>query len=97
MRNFTVAAGALLALSGCAPQVVLWERSGATQSEFNQDKYACAREATSQASYSSVTGGYRIGNTWVPVTGSSESGQTISQPVLSMCMEARGYTQHARN
>ena len=36
---------AAVVLAGCAQRPLIWDKDGATQQDFNQDKYSCARDA----------------------------------------------------
>jgi hypothetical protein len=76
---------------GYNTRTVLWERDGGSQQEFAHDRYACMLDARSQFSQASVTGGFAIGSTYLPGRGVSQSVETIDQPLLAACMEAKGY------
>jgi len=72
-------------LFGCAQQKV-WEKPGASQSEFSQERYACLQQ--SQQPYS---GAYvnRYG-------GSSNSGMTTNGGLFDACMNSRGWNLTAK-
>jgi hypothetical protein len=91
MRNLTLATFSLLLLSGCANQLVR-NKPGATQGDFARDKYACVQEARSPTSSSYLTGGYRVGNAYVPVSGGASSGEIVNGSSFNPCMEAKGYS-----
>jgi hypothetical protein len=74
-------------------RTAVWYKPNQTQLEFARDKYACMMDGREQVSNSSIRGGAAFGNTYLPATGSSSSGQIISQDLVSACLEARGYTQ----
>lgn len=71
----------LLTIIASGPNMV-WVKSGSTQMDFNQDKYACMQE-----SQQPVSGGYynRYG-------GSASSGVRTNQNLFNACMEARGWS-----
>ena len=48
MRAIIIATAALL-LAGCAPTV--WDKPGATQSDFNMDSYQCEKDARQSGYY----------------------------------------------
>lgn len=72
-------------------QTIHWDREGVTQQEFARDRYACMLDARSQFSQTSVTGGFAVGSTYIPSQGASRSAETIDQPLMAACMEAKGY------
>jgi hypothetical protein len=51
MKNHLVCAIALTALLvGCAP-VMIWDKPGATQSDYNRDSYECEKDARQSGYY----------------------------------------------
>jgi hypothetical protein len=93
MRNLTLAILSLVLFSGCAArQQYAWNKPGATQEEFAQDKYACVREARAPSSSAYMSGGYYAGNTYVPGSGAASSGEIVNEAFFKPCMEAKGYT-----
>jgi hypothetical protein len=69
-----------------------WSKTGATREQFAKDKYACMQESRSSVSSANVVGGLRLNNGMaLPARGLATSGETISEPLLDACLEARGY------
>jgi hypothetical protein len=74
---------AALALPACASPTI-WEKAGATQGDFNKDKYRCIRESQTGVTYTGINSGYGF---------STVIGQpTADQGMYRMCMQAAGYT-----
>jgi hypothetical protein len=91
MHNLTFATLSLLLLSGCATQHYVWNKPGISQAEFAQDKYTCVKEARSPSSSAYLSGGYYIGNAYVPASGGASSGEIVNGAFFKPCMEAKGY------
>lgn len=71
-----------LTLSGCA---TTWYKPDSTDAEFNQDEYACQRDAFAYggiAGSGGAPGGVVIGSI----------GRTSNRTIYNACMRARGYT-----
>jgi hypothetical protein len=66
--------------SGATPQKV-WQKYGATNEAFAQDRYQCLREARTLYSRTYVD----------RYAGGSSSGTTIDDGMFTACMEARGW------
>jgi hypothetical protein len=71
---------AMLAVAGCS-QTVAWNKPGASQAEFNNERYRCMQEAQQQSSSAYVN---RYG-------GVASSGQTTNEPLFNACMNAKGW------
>jgi hypothetical protein len=71
----------VLAVAGCAAPMA-WNKPGATQADFNTDKYQCMRSSQQQSSSAYVNAYY----------GSASSGQTTNIPLFDACMNARGWS-----
>jgi hypothetical protein len=67
----------LLAVTACAGNPMMWDKPGATQSEFNKDKYECAKDGFS-------TGGSAY-------MGFGVTERTFNVGMAKMCMQSRGY------
>lgn len=84
MFNRVVAVSALVsvfALSACAP-MMSWNKPGASQAEFSQDKYDCMQQSQQQ-----VSGAY------INKFGGGSSSQVITNGNLfSSCLNAKGWT-----
>jgi hypothetical protein len=93
MRNLTLAILSLVLFSGCAArQQYAWNKPGGTQEQFAQDKYTCVREARAPTSSAAMSGGYYVGNTYVPAAAAASSGEIVNEAFFKPCMEAKGYT-----
>jgi hypothetical protein len=85
MKRIAIASSIIL-LSGCANNKV-WEKPGATQAEFAQEKYACMQQSQSRVSTASVN----------QYGGGGFSAVTTNKPLFDACMNARGwYLQEKR-
>ena len=74
-------------LAGCSSPAIVWNKPGATQNEFNRDKYQCVQE--SRTSWS----GGGTGSVGIFMMASAKSNaEKQSQEFFRMCMEANGYT-----
>lgn len=71
-----------LALSSCAQHTYSWNKPGATQAEFQMDKYNCEKDMR-QSGYYGYDG--TIGGEIVAAINMQEFGER--------CMEAHGYTK----
>lgn len=97
----TIALTAALAVAACAapapppPPAPFWHRSGTTET-WPRDRYECARDAMMVPPRQQIisSGGYRIGNVWIPprVDSYDDSGADRIQ-ILTLCLEARGWRQ----
>jgi len=79
-KTIAVAAFSLVLL-GCAEPMV-WNKSGASQADFNTDRYRCMQESQQQSSSAYVNryGGY------------ASSGQTTNESLFNACMTAQGWS-----
>ena len=68
-------------ITGCQSPMV-WNRPGATEAEFNSERYRCSAESQQQSS-SAYVGKYG---------GFASSGQTTNEPLYNACMTARGWS-----
>jgi hypothetical protein len=91
VHSLALATLAVLLLSGCAAKQYAWTKPDLTQADFARDKYACVRDARSSASSAYLTGGYYVGNTYIPTTGGASSGEIVNENIFKPCMEAKGY------
>jgi len=69
----------LFALVGCASQT--WNKPGATQNEFNADRYACLQESQQQQGRAYVN----------PYGGAAQSGSVTNIFLFRACMQAHGW------
>ena len=49
MKHLVITAVIALAVSGCAPRTILWDKEGASSQEFYRDKFTCSQAAGSRA------------------------------------------------
>lgn len=85
-KKYWLTALSTMALTACANMQMGWYKSGATNAEFAQDKYACMERSQEQVSGAYVN----------PYGGAASSGTTTNIPLFQACMEARGYTWTSR-
>lgn len=106
MKATMLAIISVLLLTGCA----VWHKPGATQQDFNQDKYQCERESLQMypPSYNSTNSGYNttcqnLGggmvscNTQNNPTSGFDTNQLSRSFAWKNCMQARGWSQQSRS
>jgi hypothetical protein len=76
----------ILAMTGCQ-QPMTWTKPGATESDFNVDRYQCMAGSQQQSS-SIYIGRY---------SGFGSSGQTTNEPLFAACMTAKGWSLQNRS
>jgi hypothetical protein len=88
---FAILAILVLLFAGCASPQLVWNKEGANFDDFRRDKYDCVQQ--SRTSWSGGGSGL-IGLTLMASAQSQAQGQ--ANALFRMCMEARGYTAHAK-
>jgi hypothetical protein len=71
----------LLLVGACASPTI-WDKSGATQADFNKDSYECQKDA------------YAAGG--AQYVGYGATRRTVNVPMYNNCMVAHGYTARAK-
>jgi hypothetical protein len=79
LRKTGLAVVAVLAVSGCAKPV--WNKPGASQSDFAQDKYACLQQSQQQVS------GIYVNR----FAGVADSRMQANEGLFASCMNAKGW------
>jgi hypothetical protein len=74
-------ATALLAVSGCASQDMVWTGGSGSTEQFNRDDYACRRDAVGLG-----------GAAYVPFAGAVVAAPQPDMGMYRLCMKAAGYT-----
>ena len=85
-KQIVVLGVSLFILAGCATPP-LWNKPGASEQDFNADKYQCMQGSQQQ------TSSVYIG----PYGGSGSSGQTTNTPLFTACMQAKGWSLQRQN
>lgn len=80
-NNFALMPAILLLLSACAEPPPLWNKTGATEQQFNTDKYQCMQGSQQQTSSAYIG----------PYGGSASSGQSTNTALFNACMNAKGW------
>lgn len=83
--NFNISASLFLSvlLCGCAT-TTLWDKPGATQQDFAQDRYRCQQETAS-------SGNYTAAGSLMFIAIAQSQARKNQQAMFSSCMEAAGY------
>jgi hypothetical protein len=93
----------LIFLFGCAQQPLIWDKPGATQQQFQQDKFACMQGAqqyeppvSTPQPQGQMVGGRYVAPSWtenlVAAMNNSAGGYSMNQSLFTSCMQAKGYT-----
>ena len=97
-KQFAFVGAVLVVLTGCqaAPPLMVWNKSGASASEFNTERYQCMQSSQHQYSSAYVSGSY-VPGFGAGYSGSASSGQTTNQPLFNACMNAKGWSLQQDN
>jgi hypothetical protein len=79
-KKSALSIAALVVLTGCQPMV--WNRPGASQADFNTERYQCMQASQQQTSSAYIN----------QYGGAASSGQTTNDPLFIACMNAKGWS-----
>ena len=86
MKKMLILLAAMVALNGCASQIIWTKDSGYSEEEFKRDNYQCVQESKT---YWSGGGTGLIGV--AAMVSAATSAQQQAKQLYKMCMDAKGY------